>query len=227
MQDDLLRRFFRRQFTSIDSDLGIRGDFVGIGNPREFLENAGARFGVKTLTVALLANVHRRRNVHKDEPSVGLDHLAHVLAGRVIGCDRRANGDAAVLRDFRGDIADAPDVDVAMLLRESKLGREMLTHQVAVEDRYRPSADFQKLRQQNIRDRGLARTGQTGKENGYALFRAWRKAAPQLLHNFWIGEPRRNIAAFVQPSPKFRAGNVQNFVALLHFIVGNVAVLAL
>ena len=39
-----------------------------------------------------------------------------------------------------------------MLLGEPKLGRKMLAHQVAVEQRHRPAANFQELGQQRIGD---------------------------------------------------------------------------
>ena len=54
--------------------------------------------------------------------------------------------------------------------------------------------------------------------------RAWRKAAAQFVHDFRIGEPARNVAAFVQTLAQFGAGNVQDLVARLDFIVGHVAV---
>ena len=74
----------------------------------------------------------------------------------VVRRDRGADGDAAVLGDFRRDVADAADVDVAVLLREAELAREVLAHQVAVEDRDRPAAELEQLREQHVGDRALA-----------------------------------------------------------------------
>jgi hypothetical protein len=41
--------------------------------------------------------------VHQNESPEGLDQLAYVLAGRVIGSDGGTNRDPAILRDFRRD----------------------------------------------------------------------------------------------------------------------------
>ena len=46
MQNDFLGGFFGRQFAGVDRDFGIRRNFVGIGDPGEFLQNAGSSFGI-------------------------------------------------------------------------------------------------------------------------------------------------------------------------------------
>ena len=114
-----------------------------------------------------------------------------------------------------------------MLFRESEFRRKMLAHQVAIEQGHRTSTNFQELRHQDVGDGRLARTRKAGEEDGHALLGARRKAAPQFLNHFRIGEPGGNIAAFVQPVAQFGAGDVQNLVALLDFVVGDVAVLIL
>jgi len=91
--------------------------------------------------------------MHQDESTVGLDQLAHVLAGRVVRSDGRADCDAAILSDLRRDVANTTDVDVAVFFRESKFGREMLPDQVSIEQGHRTAADFKKFRQKNVRDR--------------------------------------------------------------------------
>src|ERR1700686_4591717 len=227
VQNNFLCRFFGGQFASIDGYVGIRWRFVGIRDSREFLKNARPRLGIESLAVALFAHFHRGGDVYKDEAAIGLDQLAYVLTRRIIRSNGRANRDAAVLRDFRGHISNAANVDVAMLFRESQFRGKVLAHQVPVEQGHRAPADFQKLRHQDIRNRGFARTRQSGEEDGDPLLGAWRKASPQFLNNFWIGEPRRNIAAFIQPIAQFRARDIQNLVTLLDFIVRNVAVFIL
>ena len=137
------------------------GSFVRVGDAGEFLQNAGPRLGIKPLAVALLADFDRGGNVHQNESAVRLDQLANVLSRRVIGCDGRANRDPAILRDFRRDISNAANVNVAMLFRESQFRGKMLAHQVAVEQSHRTSAHFQELGHQHVRNRGLARTRQS------------------------------------------------------------------
>ena len=103
------------------------------------------------------------------KPPSRRDHCADVFAGGVVGRDRGADGDAAVLRDLRGDVADAADVDVAVFLREAELAREVFPDEVAVEDRDRAAADFEELRHQDVGDRGFAGAGEAGEEDREAL----------------------------------------------------------
>ncbi len=100
--------------------------------------------------------------MHFAEGAIGFDHLAHRAAGGRVGRDRGADGDAAVLGDLGGDIADAADVDVAMLFREAKLGRQVLAHHVAVEQRHRAAAHFHQLDHQRVGDGRFARARQAG-----------------------------------------------------------------
>ena len=88
----------------------------------------------------------------QNEATVWINEPTDVLAGRIVRCNWGADGDSTVLGDFRSDVADAADVDIAMLFREAKLRRKMLANQVSIEDGYRPSAHFQELRQQDVGD---------------------------------------------------------------------------
>ena len=128
------------------------GCFIGIGDAGELFENSGAGFGIKTFAVALLAGLDRRGDVHQDESAHRIDQGAHVLAGCIVGGDGSADGDASVLGDLRGDVPDAADVDVAMLFGEAQFGRKMLAHQIAIEQRDRAAAGFEKFGHQHIGD---------------------------------------------------------------------------
>jgi hypothetical protein len=142
MQNDFLGGFFWRQFARVDRDFCICWRFVRIGDAREFFQNSGARLGVQAFAIALLADIHRSGDMHEDETAMRFDHLPHMLASRIIRRDRRADGDATVLGDFRSNVSDAADVQIAMLFRESEFGRKILTNQVAIEQCYRTAADF-------------------------------------------------------------------------------------
>ena len=128
MKNDLLCRFFRGQFAGVDGDFGVGRNFVRIRDAGELFQNSSARLGVQTFAVTLFANFYGGGDVHQNEPSVGLNQLPHILAGRVIRRDGRANCDAAVLGDFRCNVADAPDVDVAVLFGKSEFGRKILAN---------------------------------------------------------------------------------------------------
>src|ERR1022692_5094844 len=123
VQDNLLRCLFGGQVTGIDGDFGVGRNFIGIRDTREFLENSRARLGVQAFAITLFADFHGGGDVHQNEPSVGLNQLPDMFARGVIRRDGRANGDTAILGDFRSDVADPPDVDVAMFLGEAKFGR--------------------------------------------------------------------------------------------------------
>ena len=108
-----------------------------------------------------------------------------------------AKGDAAVLGDLGGDVADAADIDVAVFFREAQLGGQVFAHQVGIEQGYGTSPDLQELGAQNIGDGGLSGAGQPSKENGQAPKVARRIAAAQFLNYLRISEPAGNVAAFI------------------------------
>ena len=169
VQNNGLRRFLGAQLGGVDHDFGINGRFVRIGDAREFLNDAGASLGVQALTVALFAHFDRSRRVHQNESAERLNHLPYCFARRFIRSDGGADCDAAILRDLGCNIADAPDVDVAMLLGESEFARQILAHQIAIQQSDRTAAHFQELGDQRIGDGRFARSRKPGEENGDAL----------------------------------------------------------
>src|SRR6185295_2594962 len=126
--------------------------------------------GVQALAVTLLTNLHGGGNMHQDEAPIGLDHLTYVFAGRVVRGDWGADRNAAVLSDFRSNIPNAADIDVAMLFGESEFRGKVLADEIAVEQGHRTSTDFQELRHQDIGDGRLARTRKSGEEDRDSLF---------------------------------------------------------
>ena len=63
--------------------------------------------------------------MHENEAAQRFDHGTHLLANRIVGSDGGADRDPAVLGDFRRHVANATDVDVAVLLAEAEFGRQM------------------------------------------------------------------------------------------------------
>jgi len=92
----------------------------------------------------------------QDESTIRLNRVAHVFARRIVRSNGRADGDAAVFRDLRGDIADAADVDVTMLFGKTQLRGKIFADQAAIEQRHRTSSDFQEFCQQHVGDRRLS-----------------------------------------------------------------------
>ena len=161
------------------------------------------------------------------KPADRLDEGADVFAGGVVGRDRGADGDAAVLRDLGGDVADAADVDVAVFLREAELGGQMFPDEVAVEHRDRAAADFEELGHEHIGDGGFAAAGKSAEEDGEALLVARREAPAQLDRDFGIGEPARDVAAFVEAGAELGAGEVEDAGVFRHFVSREIFILVL
>ena len=202
----------------LDAQLGVGGHVIGIGNTGEFLDLAFARQFVETLTVALFAFLDRGGDMHFDEGTELLDVLAHGAAGGGIGRDGRTDGDAAVLGDFRRDIADAADVQIAVLFGETQFRRQVLTNDITIQQRHGTAAHFHQLHHQSIGDGGFSRTGEAGEEDGKALFGARRFGAAQFLHHFGEGEPFRDIQTFGQTTAQFGARDIEDLRAFLDLV---------
>src|SRR4051812_19595742 len=113
--DHVLDGVLDRPFRRVDDELGVGRHLVRVGHTGERRQVACARSRVQTLAVALLAHFERCRHVHQHEAAVALHHLPYVAPRRVVGRDGRRDRDAAVPRHLRRDIADAADVEVAVL----------------------------------------------------------------------------------------------------------------
>src|SRR4029079_5733788 len=135
--------------------------------------------------------------MHQDEAAEWLNHPPHVFARGILGCNRRANGDTAILGNFGGNIANTANVDVAVLLRKTKLGREMFPHEIAVEQRHRPAAHLEQFNHKYIGDRRFTCTGKTGEKYRHPLLVPRREGAPELARDFGKSEPGWNLAAIV------------------------------
>ena len=149
------------------------------------------------------------------------------LRVEVVRSDRGADGDAAVLRDLGGDVADAADVDVAVFLGETELGGEVLPHEVAVEHGDRAAADFEEFGHEHVGDGGFAAAGKSAEEDREALLVARREAATQLRRDFRIGEPARDVATFVEAIAQLGAGKVEDAGILRHFVSREIFILVL
>src|ERR1700737_1366196 len=197
MQDDLLRGFFGEQLGSIHDNFGVRRRLVRIGDPGKLLDDSRPCFGIQALAVALLTNLQGGGQVHENEASPGLDHLPDLPADGVVRGDRSTDGDAAVLGDLGGDVADPADINVAVLLGEAQLRSTLLANQVAVEGGYGTSAHLQELSEQDVGDGGLSGAGKPGEKNGQALKGAGGIAAAEFLDHLGVSEPPGNFTAFV------------------------------
>jgi len=101
-----------------------------------------------------------------------------------------------VLGDLGRDEADAQHVAIAFLAREAEVRGQVLTYDVAVEQRDVPADPLAQHRAQRVGDRGLSCAGQPGEEDGEAPLGERWVAPPQFGGDRWRGEPARQIAAF-------------------------------
>ena len=130
-----------------------------------------------------------------------------------------------MLGDLGGDVADAADVDVAVLLREAELAGEVLPDEVAVEHRDRPAAELQELREQHVGDRAFAAAGEAGEEHCKALLCArpgWLRRSSFTTSGY------ENQLGISVPSPRRSRSSVplmsSVFLSLRHFVAGIVFV---
>ena len=161
--------------------------------------------------------------MHEHEPAQRIDHRFTWLRTGSRGRDGGADGDAAVLGDLGGDEADAQDVQLAVGSREPQLRGKVLAHDVAVEQRHRPTTHLQQLDQEDVGDGGLAGAAEACEEHGEALLVAGRVGLPQLLGHLRKGEPLRDLAALGQSPPQVGPRDVQGLAAR-YFILRHVGV---
>ncbi len=161
-------RLLRLEALGVDDDLRPwPAPRTGSSTPGEALDLSGERLRIEAVHVATRALVERRADVDLDERAVLLDERASVRPRLLVGRDRRDDDGAAVSRDARRHPAEPLDVRVAILLREAEALREVRAHRVAVEVLDDEAAAIH-LRADVVRDRRLARAGETREPEGEA-----------------------------------------------------------
>src|SRR5207302_10219100 len=153
----------------VNDAFGVQGLLIWVGDTAELGDDPGPGLGVEALAVPLLEHLEGRVDMDEDEPAEGFDHRPDLPAYGVVGGDGCTDGDAAVLRDLRGHVADAPDVDVAVLLGEPQLRRQVLADQVAVEQSHRAAAHLVELGDEGVGDGRLAGPRQAREQDRESL----------------------------------------------------------
>src|SRR5882724_2353446 len=150
MKDNLLRRLLGSALRRIDSYVCIGRFFVRIRDTGKLLDNTRPGFGVETFAVALFTNFNRRGEMHHDKSTERRNHGAHLFPRGIVRSDGSTDGNSPVLGDLGSDVADAPDVEIAMFARKTKLGRQVLADQIPVKKCDRSAPDFVELDQQDV-----------------------------------------------------------------------------
>jgi len=151
-RDDLRHALLDGFLTRLAVHLGSERRLVGVVNAGEALDLPGACLLVEALHVAGFADLDRGVRVHLHEAP---DERSCLVAYGAVGGDGRRDRDSTVPRDEIRDEGDPADVDVAIFLREAQTLREVLAHDVAVQD-LRPNAAPRELTRDLLRDGALA-----------------------------------------------------------------------
>ena len=106
------------------------------------------------------------------------------------------------------------NVDVAVLLREAELAREVLAHQVAVEDRDGRPPSSRSFESSTLAIVDFAGAGEAGEEDREALPIAGRMAAAEFFHHAGVGEPVGDLGASGQAIAELGAADVQRLLVL-------------
>ena len=141
--------------------------------------------------------------MNQDEAPVRFDHGSYFSPHSVVRRDGSADCDTTVFGNFGCHEPNSADVQVAMLTRESQLGGQVFTHNVAVQQGDGTTSRFEEFNSQDVRDRGLPCTGKSGEENSESLTLSWRAASPQLIDDFREREPSRDFPAFHKAASQF------------------------
>ena len=116
---------------AVDDEFGLQRFFVRVGHAGEGFDLAGQRLFVEAFHVALDQFVDGAAHEHFEK---ALMVAAHLVAHLAIRRNRGGNRNHAVARQQIADVADAPDVDVAIFLGKAEAFGEIGADFVAVED---------------------------------------------------------------------------------------------
>ena len=118
----------------IDAKFGMGRFLVVRVDAGEAAQITGSLPGVEPLHVAQSAHLDGRRHVDLEQLNAGsVVGVAHRIARRVVGGHDRGEDEHAVAGEPRGDPADPRDVGVAIRAGVPEVGRQHITHLVAVE----------------------------------------------------------------------------------------------
>lgn len=155
-----------RRVQRLADDVGTLGRLVRIVDAGKVQNFAAARTSVHAFHVARFADRKRRIYVNFEEFEAA-EGSADGIAIRSIGADCSANSGASVPHDFFGDEGDAHQVDVPVFAGKLETRRQNGAHRVAVEQRHRGAARFERGRE-GASNSGFPGTGQACKPGAKA-----------------------------------------------------------
>ena len=112
---DLAGGLVRRHICRVDARLAIFGHLVRIVNAGVTFDQPCPGLGIHAFAVSFFTLFQGCGYMHLDKAPIAFDGLAYFPAGGRIGCNRSANGNAAVFGDLAGNKTDALDVNIPVL----------------------------------------------------------------------------------------------------------------
>jgi hypothetical protein len=158
----------------LDGDFGVEGLLIGGGDAGKVLDLAETGLLVEALGVTSLGDLEGHVDVDLDKGDglvVAASGLLVQVTGEVtvcpVGGDEGGDGDGGGVSKELGDLANATDVLVAVLLREAEVLVEAEADVVAVEA-VGGDAEVEEVLLERGGDGGLARGGEAGQPDGEA-----------------------------------------------------------
>src|SRR5207249_1248986 len=121
-----LRTHFRR----VNPDIRHWRRLIGIGNPRKVGNLAGHSLLVEPLDIAFDKNLHRAVHIDFDEVR---DTGSQLITARLIGRNRRRDGDDTVPREEFADEADAANVLPPVVAAKTETPAQLRSDYVTVD----------------------------------------------------------------------------------------------
>src|SRR5919198_824718 len=193
-----VRALLGRGRLGIDDELRAGRRLIRVGDAGELLDLAGERLLVQPFHIPRRAGLHRGFDVDLDERPEFLDHVPRLAPRGFVGRNRGDEDGGAVPGQPRGDPADALDVRVPVLLRETESFGEVGAHDVAVQVFDEPP-DVLEPTPDELGDRRLARAREPREPE--------REPAPHSLFSKWM--PHSNLSEPAQrPARSSSSGRV-------------------
>lgn len=170
----------------VDGEIRLLRGLILVVHTREVLKVALPRPCVHTLAVRRLAVLERGRNVHEEEvarTAILVNDVASHLAPALVRGHRGGDHRRTRARKLGADPRDALQVRVPVLDGPAELGRELLPHGLAKQERDGAAALLVQHDLQRARNRVLARVVETRqKEHEALLIPRWMGLAEGLDH---------------------------------------------
>src|SRR6185437_5361434 len=120
---DLVCRLTHSHACCIDYRFTFHGSFIDVRYSGKARQQSGAGPAIQPLRISALALFQGSREMHQKKSAVLLHSLPNLPAALLIGSNKRADDDSAVLDNLCGDQTGPPQVRFAIRSGKAKIGR--------------------------------------------------------------------------------------------------------